>query len=155
MDSSSTVFILARQLDKFSGLKIITNGLKTSLLLSDYKNVSLLCTGGKLRENSKSLVGQAAVRYLGRFNADIAFMSCRGLSFENGASEANEDEYYIKRAFIQNSKKSVLMCDTSKLGEDYLCRTAPVHTFDEVITERKDANDKFKEIRATRLAGEE
>lgn len=141
LDSSSTVFALARELEKFSNLKVVTNGLKASLLLSEFKGVTLMCTGGTLRENSKSLVGVAAREYIGRFNADLAFMSCRGFSLEHGVSEASEEECYIKRQFIENSKRSVLLCDTSKMNVDFLCRLAPLSAFEEVITERKETND--------------
>ena len=68
-------------------------------------------------------------------------MSCRGFSVDNGASEASETEYYVKTQFIANSKKSILMCDTSKMGLDFLCRLAPLSAFNDVITEKKDVND--------------
>ncbi len=87
-------------------------------------------------------MGLSAKNFISHYNADIAFMSCRGFSIENGASEANEDEYYVKRQFIANSKKAVLLSDTSKMGSDFLCRLAPLSDFYEVITERKEVNDQ-------------
>jgi DeoR/GlpR family transcriptional regulator of sugar metabolism len=149
LDSSTTVFMLAKTLDRFNNLQVITNGLKAALLLSDYTNIRLMCTGGVLRENSKSLVGLSAKDFISRYNADVSFMSCRGFSIANGASEANEDEYYVKRQFIENSKKAILMCDTSKMGRDYLCRIAPLSDFYEVITEKKEVNDSCNQY--TRL----
>lgn len=141
LDSSTTVFMLAKKLREFNNLKVITNGIKTAMLLSDYKNVQLMCTGGILSENSKSLVGLAAKDFISHYNADIAFMSCRGFSIEKGASEATETECYVKTQFIENSKKSILMCDTSKMDLDFLCKLAPLNEFYEVITEKKEAND--------------
>lgn len=141
LDSSSTVFTLARMLDRFRELKVITNGIKTALLLSDLGNVRLYCTGGSLRENSKSLVGDVACATAARFNADMVFMSCRGFSIEKGVSEASEEEYCVKRQFLRNSKRAILLCDTSKMDVDFLCRLAPLSDFYEVITERKDMND--------------
>jgi DeoR/GlpR family transcriptional regulator of sugar metabolism len=141
LDSSSTVYFLAKELDRFNSLKVITNGIKTAMLLSDFKNVTMMCTGGSLRENSKSLIGLAAKDFISRYNADLAFMSCRGLSVENGASEASEGEYYVKKQFIINSKKTILMCDTSKMDRDFLCKLAPLSDFYEIITEKKEVND--------------
>jgi Transcriptional regulators of sugar metabolism len=152
VDSSTTAFTLARNFDRFSNLRVITNGLKTSLLLSDYKNVSVMCTGGTLREDSKSLTGVAAIEFIDRLNADIAFMSCRGFSFENGASEASEGEYYIKQHYIRNSKACILLLDTSKIGQDYICRMGGLHIFDHIITENVTINQKCRElISAARL----
>lgn len=141
LDSSTTVYALAKMLDKFNNLKVITNGIKTTMLLSDYSNIQLMCTGGILRDNSKSLVGLSAKNFISHYNADIVFMSCRGFSVENGVSEANEDEYYVKRQFIENSKRAILLCDTSKIDKDFLCKLAPLSDFYEVITEKKEVND--------------
>jgi DeoR/GlpR family transcriptional regulator of sugar metabolism len=141
LDSSSTVNVLAKSLEKFNNLKVITNGLKTAMLLSEYKNITLMCTGGLLRENSKSLVGLAAKEFISRYNADLAFLSCRGFSIERGASEANEEEYYVKAQYLLNSKTAILLCDTSKMDLDFLCRLAPLSDFLEVITEKKEVND--------------
>lgn len=140
MDSSSTVGVLARQLDAYQGIKVITNGLKTAYLLSEMKNVSVLCTGGTVRENSQSLVGQSAVGFISRLNADLAFISCRGFSIAGGASEASEEEFYIKRQFLHNSAAAILLCDSAKLDIDCLCRVAPLSRFADVITERKELN---------------
>lgn len=141
LDSSTTVSMLAKMLNKFSNLKVITNGIKTAMLLSDYSEIQLMCTGGIMRGNSKSLVGLSAKEFISRYNADLSFMSCRGFSVENGVSEANEDEYYVKRQFIENSKKAILLSDTSKMGTDFLCKLAPLSDFYEVITEKKEIND--------------
>lgn len=141
LDSSSTVGALARMLDRFSNLKVVTNGLKTALLLSNFQNVKVLCTGGSLRENSKSLVGEAACDFVSRFNADVAFLSCRGLSIERGISEASEEEYCVKRRYLANCKKAVLLCDTSKMDLVYSCKLAAISDFAEIITEKKEISD--------------
>jgi len=146
LDSSTTVFTLARNLDRFSNLRVITNGLKTALLLSDYANLSVMCTGGSLREGSKSLAGIAALEFINRLNADIAFISCRGFSFENGASEASEDEYFIKQQYIKNSKMNILMFDASKIGQDYICRMGSLSVFDHIITDNGNVNQRFREL---------
>ena len=141
LDSSTTVASLAKKLARFNDLNIVTNGVKTSMLLSDLPNIRLMCTGGNLRGSSKSLVGPFAKDFVSHYNADLAFLSCRGFSVENGASETSEEEYCVKRQFIDNSKKAILMCDTSKFNMDFMCRLAPLSDFYEVITEQKSVND--------------
>ena len=76
-----------------------------------------------------------------RFNADIAFMSCRGFSIERGVSEASEEEAAVKRRYLANCKKSILLCDLSKMNVDFLCKLAALSDYYEVITERKETND--------------
>ena len=143
MDSSSTVFILARNLSHFSNLTVITNNLKIAWLLSEHKGVTLLCTGGWLKERSMSFFGPSTVQFINRLNADAAFTSAVGFSFENGASDASEEEYYVKRAYIQNSKKKYLLVDTSKTGKDYMYRTSPLSGYTRVITESRELNERL------------
>lgn len=143
LDSSSTALALARRLDGFSNLRVITNGIKNAHLLSEFKGITVMCAGGTIRPNSRSLVGLGTIEYLSRYNADIAFMSCRGFSIEDGATEASEDECHIKKVFMQNSKKSILLADSTKLEREYLCKIAPLAQFACVITEKQDLNKRL------------
>jgi DeoR/GlpR family transcriptional regulator of sugar metabolism len=141
MDSSTTVFTLARNLERFSNLRIVTNNLKIIWLLSERKGFTLLCTGGTLRENSMSFLGESAVRNARRINADAAFISCQGFTIEGGSSDAREEEYYLKRVYLENSKDRYLLFDTSKMDKEYLYRTAPASIFTSIITESNEVND--------------
>jgi DeoR/GlpR family transcriptional regulator of sugar metabolism len=148
MDSSSTIFTLARNLGHFNNLKIITNNLKVIWLLSEKKGVTIYCTGGRLNENSNSFFGESTVEYIRRMNADAAFLSAQGFSLTHGMSDAREDEYWIKRTFIENSRNSYLLCDTSKMDKDYLHRIAKLSEFTEIITENREVNDYLRAARA-------
>jgi DeoR/GlpR family transcriptional regulator of sugar metabolism len=141
MDSSTTVFTLARNLDHFSDLRVITNNLKIVWLFSERKGIDTICLGGTLRESSLSFFGDNALRYAGEMNADAAFLSCQGFSVKGGASDAREEESYLKRTYINNSKNSYLLFDTSKMDKEYLFRTAPASTYTKIITESGEVNE--------------
>ncbi len=119
MDSSSTVAALANKLNGFKNLRVVTNGIKTCNILSEKDGITVYCTGGKLRENAKSLVGAAAIRSIEGIYADIALFSCRGVTPDSGFTETNEDEAELKRAYIKNASHTVLLCDSSKFGKKY------------------------------------
>jgi DeoR/GlpR family transcriptional regulator of sugar metabolism len=141
MDSSTTVFTLARNLDRFGNLRIITNNLKIVWLLSERKGIDIICIGGTLRESTLSFFGDNALRYAGEMNANAAFLSCQGFTIEGGASDAREEESYLKRAYVNNSKDSYLLFDTSKMDKEYLFRTAPASAYAKIITESREVND--------------
>ncbi|MDR3225513.1 MAG: DeoR/GlpR family DNA-binding transcription regulator [Clostridiales Family XIII bacterium] len=141
MDSSTTVFMLARNIDRFGNLRIITNNLKIIWLLSERKGIDIICTGGTLRESSLSFFGENALKYAAEMNADAAFLSCQGFSVTNGSSDAREEESYLKREFLANSKNRYLLFDTSKMDKEYLFRTAPANAFTKIITESNDVNN--------------
>jgi len=153
MDSSSTVFTLARNLSHLSNITVITNNLKIAWLLSEHKGVTLQCTGGRLKEQSMSFFGANTVQFASRLNADAAFISAVGFSFENGSSDATEEEYAVKRVFLSNSKKRYLLVDTSKQGKDFLYRTSPLAGFTRVITESRELNERIAEFLASTKEG--
>lgn len=130
LDSSSTVLRLAQRLGQFQELTIITNGIRTADILSDFPQLTVFTTGGRVRPHSKSFVGTAACDFIRAHCADYAFFSSRGVSGENGATEANEEEALVKRAYIAGSRRAVLLFDESKWGQDYcsrICRLEELH----------------------------
>jgi DeoR/GlpR family transcriptional regulator of sugar metabolism len=141
MDSSTTVFALARGLGHFADLRVITNNLKIVWLLAGRKGIDIICIGGTLRESSLSFFGENALRYAGEMNADAAFLSCQGFTVTAGASDAREEESALKRAYIKNSANSYLLFDTSKMDKVYLFRTAPASAYTRIITESNEVND--------------
>ena len=130
LDSSSTVLRLAGRLGRFQELTVITNGIRTADILSDFSQLTVFTTGGRVRPHSKSFIGTAACDFVRAHCADYAFFSSRGVSAENGATEANEEEALVKRAYIAGSRRAVLLFDESKWGHDYcsrICRLEELH----------------------------
>ncbi len=146
LDSSSTVYILAQMIEGFSNLYVITNSLKTALCLASRRGITVMCAGGKPRAGTVSLVGQTAVQTIRTYNADLAFVSACGFDPERGASEASEEEAFIKRAYIENAKAALLLCDSSKMGKSFLSRTADLREFKAIITESQTINKQFSQL---------
>jgi len=136
LDTGSTVTAMIPFFGKFESLTVITNGVKTSYLLNSYGRITTHCTGGRLRETNMSLVGMTTCRRLGELNADIAFVSCSGLSAERGVTESSEEEAEVKKAMINAAAKTVLLCDSSKLGVFQLNRVCAIDALDTIITEK-------------------
>ena len=153
MDSSSTVFTLARNLGHVNNLTVITNNLKIAWLLSQNKGVTLLCAGGWLKERSMSFFGPSTVQFISRLNADANFISAMGFSFENGSSDATEEEYYVKRAFMSNSKRKYLLVDTSKKDKEFMYRTSPLSGYTRIITESRELNERLAELTTKKTKG--
>jgi DeoR/GlpR family transcriptional regulator of sugar metabolism len=135
LDSSSTVYYLARCLKGFKNLRVITNGIKTANCLADTNGITVMCTGGIIRSGTKSAVGASALAYVRALHADAAFLSCRGFLPEKGAYESSEEEYYIKRLFLENSSQQYLLCSKGKVGTVFLYHLAPPEAFSAIIRE--------------------
>ena len=136
LDSSSTTMRMIPFLEGKKGLKIITNGAKTSVLLSKLNDCRIYCTGGALRENSLSFIGNAANTFINEFYADAAFFSCRGLSLETGLTDSNEGEAALRKLMLKNSRKSFLLIDSTKFDKSNFHKIAEIADIYKIITEK-------------------
>ncbi len=119
LDASTTAFYILPLLTNFKNILIITNGAKT-LIEAASMGIQTISTGGEITHESFSHVGPDAENTLNRYNADIAFFSCRGISNEGIATDNSILENNIRRIMIKNSKESFLLCDKNKFNKTYL-----------------------------------
>lgn len=144
MDSSSTVTYLATKMNSFHNITIITNGIKTSNVLNDYANTKLFLVGGFIKNNS-STVGQIAIDTIQNFHSDIFFFSCCGISARAGITEATEENTAVKRQMCKNAKERILLVDSTKFSQEFLCRCCELGDVDIIITDKKP-DDFFLEL---------
>ncbi len=133
LDASTTAFYLLPHLTAFKNILLITNGAKTALEAASM-GIRTLCTGGEMTLESFSYVGTDTENFLRRYNADIAFFSCRGLSDDNIATDNSILENSVRKIMIQNSQKRFLLCDKSKFGKKYLSTLCTENEIDGIIT---------------------
>lgn len=132
LDSSSTTLRSIKFLTGRKNLKIITNGAKTAVLLTRLLGAVIYCTGGKMRENSLSYIGEAAAEYLKNFYADELFFSCRGLS-ERGLTDSSDEEALLRRTMLKCSRNRILLLDSTKLNVDSFYAICGADEVDHII----------------------
>jgi len=135
LDASTTAFHLLPYLTEFKNILVITNGAKTALE-SASMGIRTICTGGEMALDSFCYVGTDAESILKRYNADIAFFSCRGITEDGIATDNSILENSIRRIMIKNSKESYLLCDETKFKNKYLNTLCDIKEITDVITNR-------------------
>ena len=138
LDASTTACQLAVRLTGFHQLRVITNGLKTANLLSSIDGITVYGTGGRLREYALSFVGTQTVNFIAQFHADLAFFSCRGVHATGGVSESTEEEADVKKQYLRSSSRSVLLCDSSKIGKQFFCKVCDLADISQLISDIPD-----------------
>ncbi len=148
LDSSTTSYALVPYLKRFEKLTLVTNGLMLaqSFLDDDENRVRVLMTGGRLRRDSISLVGQPEA--LPDINLNVGFYSSRGLASGIGASEIDPDEVELKRALLARCVKTVLLLDGSKWGQVAPYTILPDEHIHHVITTPDAPEDLVARYRA-------
>ena len=132
MDSSTSAYNIVPFLKGFSDVIVITNGAKTSHTLGtmSIKNIS---TGGHMITESLSYVGPEAMYAVQRYNADVFFFSCRGVSDDGWLTDTSVEENELRREMMKRAKKKVFLCDSSKFGQGCFNNLCHISDIDEII----------------------
>lgn len=116
-------------------ISVVTNSLPAALILAVNPYINLQLLGGSVRAITQAVVGDQALRSLALLRADVAFIGSNAITLDYGLSTADPQEAAVKRAMIANAQKVVVLCDSTKLGRDYLVSFAGLDDVDVVITD--------------------
>ncbi|MDY3250859.1 MAG: DeoR/GlpR family DNA-binding transcription regulator [Candidatus Choladocola sp.] len=114
LDASSTSLMIAQKIKNMEKLTVITTSVEVLIELSSSEGIKVISTGGDLKASSLSLVGRNTEACLGRYNVDMALVSCKGIDMERGIMESNELEAGVKIGMSRSAKQTVFVIDSSK-----------------------------------------
>lgn len=136
LDSSSTNYYATYELRHadFSSITVVTNNVFIAAKLIE-QGIEVLVLGGVVRENSLSLVGPWALRFLEEINVDKAFLGTTGFSIEKGFMTPSIVEADVKRAMIRSASKVYIVTDSTKFHRSAFASFAMPEDIDGVITD--------------------
>ncbi|KXB55875.1 transcriptional regulator, DeoR family [Corynebacterium sp. CMW7794] len=114
---------------------IVSNSLPIALSLASNGLSEVQLLGGTVRAITQAVVGDTALRTMALMRADVAFIGTNALTLDHGLSTADSQEAAMKSAFVTHAQKVVVLCDSTKLGNDYLVSFASIADLDVVITD--------------------
>lgn len=135
LDSSTSAFAIIPYLKNKTGIHVITNGINCLSTLAELE-IPTISTGGKLMAHSFSLIGDGAHDSIVQYNADIAFVSCRGLSLNGNATDPAVDEIAIRKAMLYHAKTKVLLCYIKRVGKEYMQNICNVKDIDYLVSDK-------------------
>lgn len=135
LDGSTSAYHLVPYLSRYKDIIVITSGAKTALALAEL-HIPVFSTGGKMRSNSFTYIGREAEDTVRRYNADIMFFSCRGLSETGMMSDPSIDEANLRRVMFEKCKTKYLLCDSSKFNKTYFYDMGNISELDGVISDQ-------------------
>ena len=137
LDASSTAYTLGMKLKGFTELTIITNGIHLALGLKDVPGITVILTGGIVTSASASIEGLLGEDLLKKIHTDIAFVSARGFSLENGLTDFSIYEADLKRMCVKSSAKTIALVDHTKFDTCSISSYAQIDDIHMVITDSK------------------
>lgn len=135
LDASSTAMCAVEYLAEKKDVIVITSGLKTLEFLSQ-TDLKFFSTGGMAINKSASFVGQTAIATVNCFNADVAIVSCHGLSEDGFATDTSIPENDLRLAMLNRAKRKVLLMDSSKINNGFWNNLCHISLFDDVICDQ-------------------
>lgn len=136
LDSGTTTLEVARHLDKFQHLHIVTNAMNIATELMAYKRFEVVLLGGNVRVNSHSTVGPLALSVLRNFSRYKLFLGVDSFSIEHGVSTPNLEEALLNQVMIQQADKVIAVFDSSKFNKRSFVHIADARELDCIITDR-------------------
>ena len=136
LDSGTTTLEVARHLDAFQNLHIITNAMNIATELMTYKRFDVVLLGGNVRVNSHSTVGPLALSVMHNFRGYKLFLGVDSFSLEDGVSTPNMEEALLNQLMIQQADKVIAVFDSSKFNKRSYVHIANADEIDCIVTDR-------------------
>lgn len=135
LDAGTTTARLADALPTDRELVVLTNALPIAMSLSVRPNLTVLLIGGRVRGRTQAAVDAWALQALADSYVDVAFIGTNGISPERGLTTPDTTELAVKRAMIRSARRSIVLADHTKVGQDHLSRFASLDEIDTLISD--------------------
>jgi DeoR/GlpR family transcriptional regulator of sugar metabolism len=134
LDTGTTITALAREINTFDRLSIVTASIPALNALDKEKDFAITVLGGSYNSGSQSISGTAAVDAIQNVHVDIFFLSASRVS-ERGVYCANDYDAVTKRALIEVADLVVLVCDSSKFEQSAVAKVCGWESVDVFVVD--------------------
>ena len=135
IDAGSTTGRLAEIIPTDRELTVIVNSLPLATLLTPRSNLTVIILGGRVRRSTYATVDDWLLQPLSQMYVDAAFMATGGLSLERGLTTPDPGEASVKAAMMASARRSILLADHTKAGNDSLARFGSLSDVDVLVTD--------------------
>jgi DeoR/GlpR family transcriptional regulator of sugar metabolism len=133
IDAGTTCYHVAVQLEAKTP-HIITNSLPVANHYSGSSRMEVVVSGGVIYPKLGVLVGPLAVEAFSKLRADVAILSCGGVT-EEGVSNSHGLLIELQHAMINAARRVILCVDSSKFGRQSISKLCDLDMIDVVVTD--------------------
>jgi DeoR family transcriptional regulator, aga operon transcriptional repressor len=140
--AGTTTTHVARNLRNRHNIRVVTNAINIGMELSNCVGLRTFVTGGFVQwAGSFSLIGQVAITTLNDIYMDRVFVSVCGIDVARGLTVIEPEEALTFRSMIHQSKQTIVVTDSTKIGLVSPALICPVSEIHMLITDTR-ASDK-------------
>ena len=133
--SGSTITVFAENLKPKGKLNVVSISVNISAHLGDIPGITVMQVGGVLYGNTLSVLGAEASKTIENLYCSKVFFGVDGIDPEYGLTCGTGEEASITQKMIQSAQTSIVLCDSSKLGQRGFARICEVGDIDILITD--------------------
>jgi len=147
LDSGTTTMEIARNLNRFHHLTILTNAMNIAVELMKYERFTVIILGGHVRINSHSTVGPLALATLKNFSNYKLFLGVDSYSLTSGVSTPNLEEALLNQAMMNAASQTIAVFDSSKFNKQSFAHIANPEQIDMIITDKNIPSDVLASLK--------
>jgi DeoR family transcriptional regulator, glycerol-3-phosphate regulon repressor len=126
---------VARELLGHKNLMVVTNNMNVAHILVDNPDCQIVVTGGSLRRSDGGLIGSLATDTILQFKFDLAIIGCSALDRDGDLLDFDIQEVGVSQTILQQSRRTYLVADASKLQRTAPARIGSLSAIDAVFTD--------------------
>lgn len=145
LDLGTTTLEIAKNLHEKAHLTVITNNFSIVEELRGNSHIQVIVAGGEYRETSKGCVGHYTEEFFSKiYQVDRTFLSCGGITPEQGVMNPNHYELKTKREMIRAGQRVYVVTTSDKVGEISFASVCPLSEINAIITDKHFPEEKIK-----------
>lgn len=133
--SGSTITLFAEALKPKVRLNVVSISVNISAQLGDIPGISVMQVGGILYGNTLSVLGAEASNTIENLFCSKVFFGVDGIDLDYGLTCGTGEEASITKKMMQSSQTSIVLSDSSKIGQRGFARICEVEDIDILITD--------------------
>ncbi len=134
INSGSTTYQLALRLPESRSLQMMTTSLEVATHVASRAVMDVHILGGKINPDSLNSTCTMAERELDALYWDVCFLGVEAVDLAHGLTSSYLDAVQETK-IIEHSRKTVVLCDSSKFGRVSNVLIAPLKLIDVLITD--------------------
>ena len=144
--SGSTIALFAEAIKPKGKLNVVSVSVNISAQLGDIPGITVMQVGGILFGNTLSVLGSEASNTIENLFCSKVFFGVDGIDLEYGLTCGTGEEATITKKMMTSSQTSIVLSDSSKIGQRGFARICEVGDIDILITDSGISDEMKKRI---------
>jgi DeoR/GlpR family transcriptional regulator of sugar metabolism len=132
-------------------ITVVTNNLPTALLLMDVPGIEVIVIGGQAQSRRRATLGPLAVAALAPMRVDRLFLGVSGIDTVAGFTAVDFDAVAAKQAMLAAARSTVVVADSSKIGQVAFAQVAPLSSASLLVTDADLSDETESQLREAGL----